>query len=69
MPGPFCFRRQARLRASAISKLFCMRIRVSIDTPNAFSMRSAISGDSEARSVITCPPTVSVRAEALPCVS
>ena len=29
-----------------MSWLFCMRISVSIDTPNAFSTRNAISGES-----------------------
>ena len=33
----------SRLRAWAMSKLFCMRISVSIETPKAFSIRSAIS--------------------------
>jgi hypothetical protein len=32
-------------RARAMSQLFCMRISVSMETPKAFSMRSAISGD------------------------
>jgi hypothetical protein len=32
--------------------LFCMRMSVSIDTPKAFSIRRAISGDSEARSLM-----------------
>lgn len=40
----------SRLRAWAMSKLFCIRIRVSIETPKAFSMRSAISGERCARS-------------------
>jgi hypothetical protein len=40
----------SRFRASAISKLFCMRIKVSIDTPNAFTMGKAISAERWTRS-------------------
>jgi hypothetical protein len=32
-------------RIRAMSQLFCMRISVSMETPKAYSMRSAISGD------------------------
>jgi hypothetical protein len=34
-----------RARAWGMSQLFCIRISVSIDTPKAFSNRTAISGD------------------------
>ena len=40
----------ARFRAWAMSKLFCMRISVSKDSPKAFSKRNAMSADSAARS-------------------
>ena len=36
-----------------MSQLFCIRMRVSIDAPNAFSIRNAISGDKRARSFRT----------------
>ncbi len=53
-------------RVRAISQLFCIRMSVSIDTPNAFSMRSVISGDRPARSFSTADKAARVTPSALP---
>jgi hypothetical protein len=46
--------------------LFCIRISVSIDTPKAFSMRSAISGERLARSLRSADSVARVTPSACP---